>query len=58
MLSHYHNHWLLLIAHRLLANYKTHWINLMLDDYGGSGAVSNHGYSPNHDIPGYPGTDL
>ena len=27
-------------------------------DYGGGGAVSNHGYSPNHDIPGYPGTDL
>ena len=27
-------------------------------DYGGVGAVSNHGYSPNHDIPGYPGTDL
>ena len=27
-------------------------------DYGGGGAVSNHGYSPNHDIPSYPGTDL
>ena len=27
-------------------------------DYGGGGAVSNHEYSPNHDIPDYPGTDL
>ena len=25
------NHYLLLIPHRLLASYKTHWINLMLD---------------------------
>jgi len=22
------------------------------------GAVSNHGYSSNHDLPGYPDTDL
>ena len=27
-------------------------------DYGGGGAVSNHGYSLNHDIPDHPGIDL
>ena len=51
------NHQLLLIPHRLLASYKTHWYWTRLW-WGCHGVVSNHGYSPNHDIPGHPGTDL
>ena len=63
-------HFTLLNAHLKVAYYNTHSSQIVsklqdtLDkfdvgqDYGGGGAVSNHGYSPNHDIPGYPGTDL
>ena len=59
-----HTQWLLV---SLVITYSSQIVSKLQDtldkfdvgqDYGGGGAVSNHGYSPNHDIPGYPGTDL